>query len=226
MSQKEVSKLTFHSLRVCPFQISIHPTPPGQQPPSYEVLGVLLGVQLGVKLAISLNRYLHRREQQQAKAGDDDDVASTAPTVNIDGRHWSHASFPAKPLGQTHDDGGEDGDGDESHRDYSAIPPAGNASVPLLYPSSTSVQTTTTESQADQSTISNLQLQTAPHESTAQNVLKCTLCMDSRQPHRGTSVVTECGHLFDWTCIMGWLSEKGECPLCRQTVRVNRVVPM
>lgn len=218
-------------------QISIHPTPPGQEPPSYEVLGVLLGVQLGVKLAISLNRYLHRRsqqQQQQQSSSNDSKGSSTdqGAVVTIDGREWSHASFPARPLDTNQDSdfiAAADDDPSAQH-EYSSITPPLSDSVPLVYPSSTSVTPASApdgnNARLDAAQLSNLQLQTAPLESTSQSILRCTLCMDSRKPHRGTSVVTECGHLFDWSCIMGWLSEKGECPLCRQTVRVNRVVPM
>ncbi|CAO1616238.1 unnamed protein product [Sympodiomycopsis kandeliae] len=221
--------------------ISIHPTPPGQEPPSYEVLGVLLGVELGVKLAIALNRYLHRRSastdqsQRSEKENESDQGSASASdrTVSIDGRKWSHQSFPAKPIGEPRSNDEEytttlnDYDA-ETVSDYSNLEPPNSStnSIPLLYPSSSSTITTPQNNSLSSDEISNLQLQTAQYESSSEVVLKCTLCMDIRTPHKGTSCITECGHIFDWNCIMNWLKEKNECPLCRQMVRVNRVVPI
>ena len=43
---------------------------------------------------------------------------------------------------------------------------------------------------------------------------KCTLCLE---PMKDPSSTT-CGHTFCFTCILDWLGEKEECPLCRQRV--------
>lgn len=43
---------------------------------------------------------------------------------------------------------------------------------------------------------------------------KCTLCLE---PMKDPSSTT-CGHTFCFTCILEWLGEKQECPLCRQSV--------
>ncbi|WRT65429.1 uncharacterized protein IL334_002372 [Kwoniella shivajii] len=54
---------------------------------------------------------------------------------------------------------------------------------------------------------------------------QCTLCLESRgtaEGSAGTSAVTECGHVFCWGCLGGL--EKLECPLCRQTLRMERLV--
>jgi peroxin-10 len=51
---------------------------------------------------------------------------------------------------------------------------------------------------------------------------KCTLCLE---PMRDPSVTT-CGHVFCWTCIQDWVREKAECPLCRQSVRAQKVIPL
>ncbi|QDS67535.1 hypothetical protein FKW77_002484 [Venturia effusa] len=51
---------------------------------------------------------------------------------------------------------------------------------------------------------------------------KCTLCLDAmKEPS-----VTTCGHVFCWTCIGDWVREKPECPLCRQNVLVQHVLPL
>lgn len=43
---------------------------------------------------------------------------------------------------------------------------------------------------------------------------RCTLCLE---PMKDPSSTT-CGHTFCFTCILDWLGEKQECPLCRQRV--------
>lgn len=51
---------------------------------------------------------------------------------------------------------------------------------------------------------------------------KCTLCLE---PFRDPSVTT-CGHVFCWTCIQDWVREKAECPLCRQVVLAQKILPL
>ncbi|KAF9455466.1 Pex12 amino terminal region-domain-containing protein [Collybia nuda] len=50
----------------------------------------------------------------------------------------------------------------------------------------------------------------------------CTLCLEERTD----SCSTECGHLFCWSCIVGWGREKAECPLCRQALNLTRLLPI
>ncbi|EJD04219.1 uncharacterized protein FOMMEDRAFT_167453 [Fomitiporia mediterranea MF3/22] len=50
----------------------------------------------------------------------------------------------------------------------------------------------------------------------------CTLCLEERT----SSCATECGHLFCWSCIIGWGREKAECPLCRQALNLTRLIPI
>ncbi|KAG7450108.1 uncharacterized protein BT62DRAFT_978375 [Guyanagaster necrorhizus] len=50
----------------------------------------------------------------------------------------------------------------------------------------------------------------------------CTLCLEERTD----SCATECGHLFCWTCIVGWGREKAECPLCRQSLNLSHLLPI
>ncbi|KIX95032.1 uncharacterized protein Z520_09342 [Fonsecaea multimorphosa CBS 102226] len=51
---------------------------------------------------------------------------------------------------------------------------------------------------------------------------KCTLCLE---PFRDPSVTT-CGHVFCWTCVQDWVKEKAECPLCRQSVLSQKILPL
>ncbi|KAG7090774.1 hypothetical protein E1B28_009859 [Marasmius oreades] len=50
----------------------------------------------------------------------------------------------------------------------------------------------------------------------------CTLCLEERTD----TCSTECGHLFCWSCIVGWGREKAECPLCRQSLNLIRLLPI
>jgi len=50
----------------------------------------------------------------------------------------------------------------------------------------------------------------------------CTLCLEERTD----TVSTECGHLYCWSCIVGWGREKAECPLCRQSLNLTRLLPI
>ncbi|ETN40631.1 uncharacterized protein HMPREF1541_04909 [Cyphellophora europaea CBS 101466] len=51
---------------------------------------------------------------------------------------------------------------------------------------------------------------------------KCTLCLE---PYKDPSVTT-CGHIFCWECVMDWVREKPECPLCRQSISAQKVLPI
>lgn len=54
---------------------------------------------------------------------------------------------------------------------------------------------------------------------------QCTLCLESRgtgEGSGGTTAVTECGHIFCWGCLGGL--DKMECPLCRQALRMERLI--
>src|SRR5690606_4781390 len=51
---------------------------------------------------------------------------------------------------------------------------------------------------------------------------KCTLCLEFMK----TPTSTSCGHMFCWSCVEEWCRSKPECPLCRQTVLVQHLLPI
>lgn len=190
---------------------------PTSQPLSYEVLGVLLATQLLIKFGLTL-----RRLHTQAIASSHDTSATTASaestkvqlgSIKIDGTYVS-------PL-------------DDMHRMHAS---ADAPNVPLVYadpdvpatPERLGLGPIRTESEKQTFDLAQtaVRTKTAQMEAIADEVLRCTLCMDRREPEKGSSAVTECGHVFCWTCIEEWLREKAECPLCRQALRATRLLPI
>ena len=200
--------------------ISTIPKRPGYQPPSYEVLGVLLGIQLGVKALLELRAYRRGRRAQTQREHDEDDekpttAADPATTVVIDKSVFSHASQPPKRL--------------PDHTSTSFSQSHGSKSesvVPLLYPHLPDDDDDQDGKNGGGDGDVVAKMNTTAAASNASSTLQCTLCMDQRTPHRGTSAVTECGHCFDWTCITAWIAEKPECPLCRQPLQLHRILPV
>lgn len=181
--------------------ISTIPKRQGYQPPSYEVLGVLLGIQLSVKLLFELRSYRRSRKQSSSSGqeeGEKDGAgvsrsredADPSTTIVIDRTVFSHASQPVRRLSTP-------------EREES------KGMVELLYPTLPKDETQTGGGGGegkDQLVIAKLN--TTAAAANASTTLQCTLCMDQRTPHKGTSAVTECGHCFDWSCITSWIAEK------------------
>ena len=190
---------------------------PSSQPLSYEILGMLLAVQLLIKLGLSI-----RRINFPAPASSDGTNAAraSAETKRVEPVSLKIDGAVVSPLG-------------DSHRKVSS---SNATNVPLVYADpdvSASPERlglgpirTESEKQAFDLAQTAVRTKTVQMEAIADEVLRCTLCMDRREPENGSSAVTECGHVFCWTCIEEWLKEKADCPLCRQAVRVSRVLPV
>nr|CDI53499.1 related to PEX10-peroxisomal assembly protein-peroxin [Melanopsichium pennsylvanicum 4] len=185
--------------------ISTIPKRPGYMPPSYEVLGVLLGIQLSVKLLLELRSYRRSTNVSKHTSSELNDSEENngiderrgggidpATTVVIDRNVFSHTSQPAKRQSSA-----------SSHSRSSII-------VDLLYPHLPEevLHQNSASKQRQSDEIAIAKLNTSAATTNAHSTLQCTLCMDQRSPHKGTSTVTECGHVFDWACINAWLAEK------------------
>ncbi|XP_016972677.1 peroxisome biogenesis factor 10 [Drosophila rhopaloa] len=51
---------------------------------------------------------------------------------------------------------------------------------------------------------------------------QCILCLEPRF----NSSLTPCGHIFCWSCLLEWLEERDECPLCRESLKKSQVIPL
>lgn len=196
---------------------------PNSRPQSYEVLGVLLGTQLLVKLGMILySGYKSYQEKQASLHAPSTDTQQPAePTmatrpphsVQIDDTYFSHTEQAAKTPSSA----------------------MGNI-IPLEYPDANAPLSAerlgfkkkleASDRQEFEAAKAASRAKTTQLEAIADEVLRCTLCMDRRTPEAGNSAVTECGHVFCWDCITGWMKEKPECPLCRQSVQPNRLIPI
>lgn len=58
------------------------------------------------------------------------------------------------------------------------------------------------------------------NQSTTEMMPKCILCLAERYD----TCATVCGHLFCWPCIMNWLDQKEECPVCREPTKKSTIV--
>lgn len=52
------------------------------------------------------------------------------------------------------------------------------------------------------------------------NRAKCVLCLEDRKD----TCATVCGHLFCWFCILDWLDQREQCPVCREQIQKTSVI--
>mmetsp|Transcript_28022 Transcript_28022/g.27703 ORF Transcript_28022/g.27703 Transcript_28022/m.27703 type:complete len:156 (-) Transcript_28022:23-490(-) len=54
---------------------------------------------------------------------------------------------------------------------------------------------------------------------------ECHICMETAKE----AVVTQCGHLYCWTCISQWLNQNRQektCPVCKSGIDPDKMVPI
>lgn len=48
----------------------------------------------------------------------------------------------------------------------------------------------------------------------------CILCLDIRK----NATALACGHIFCWPCILDWLGQREDCPVCRQITKPSHCI--
>ena len=56
-------------------------------------------------------------------------------------------------------------------------------------------------------------------ENTDEPIERCVVCLESITER---AIVTPCHHSFDFICILSWLEESSNCPLCRRDITFSR----
>ncbi|XP_953516.1 uncharacterized protein TA11060 [Theileria annulata] len=60
-------------------------------------------------------------------------------------------------------------------------------------------------------------------EESANSKFECNICFDDvKDP-----VVTRCGHLFCWSCLLSWMNRRNyQCPICQAGISRDNVIPL
>jgi len=177
---------------------------PDEQRVGYEVLGVLLVLQMAVQAA------LHIRETYLSSI-----AASSDETILLDNTAGQNLSSTTALVGN----------GVEV-----AVNPSFPSSADQLL-ASVNTPTHLPPGLASNTATPILPDNTPRYDISSSEVMawipegqqrKCTLCLE---PFRDPSTTT-CGHVFCWTCVQDWVKEKPECPLCRQDVLPQKILPL
>ncbi|PLW07020.1 hypothetical protein PCANC_25540 [Puccinia coronata f. sp. avenae] len=193
---KRFSGITYLSNRLRP----LRPDGLGRvSPPSYEVLGVLMMIQLVVRV-IERHRQAQRRREQLRLASE--------PVAILDDKEKDNAQISERVLtvdGRLIDEmmfQTEEDDEDKEADSASGSEKEEHERKEIAHECPDGV------------IIDNLSDQVITR--------RCTLCLGSRKDQ--TSL--ECGHLFCWKCLVSWVKEKPECPLCRHSVHPTELLPI
>lgn len=68
-----------------------------------------------------------------------------------------------------------------------------------------------TVSQTSLAPVPNTTLDVPPHPMGP----TCTICMSEINPHTGEHMIAPCNHTFHEECLLRWMDQKMECPVCR-----------
>ena len=172
---------------------------PAESRGGYEVLGVLLLLQLSVQAWLHVSETLSSEGASGAQA-DADEPESVSVSLDS-GAYATNTSL--LPAGRSHKDPASQKARIErlTHTPFPAAVEAGLDAGAVGY---------------------SLEKKQTMRWIESPQQRKCTLCLEGMKD----PAVTTCGHVFCWTCIADWLAEKAECPLCRQGVLTQKILPL
>lgn len=156
---------------------------PNAKPPSYSLLGILLAVRLAYRLYTLLSPLVP--SPTSLFTSNTESENTSAQDVQLQKQQEKETfvdgesiSSLVPPFIGPADAGGQDDDGKDFWGDRTVLDLDANEA---------------TASEAEKEIVGEI------HASR-----KCALCLEERT----ASSVTECGHVFCWTCVVGWAREK------------------